>query len=382
MTHACSGHGTHVTGTVAGMAFAPTSHANEVAEASEFNGIAPAAKIYFSDLMQNADPNCNFASETCIKVNDVTVPLDIYSNLLQPAYDAGVRVHLDSWGCKVPQGQNHSYCAVYNAQAMDIDKFMWDHPDFLVVTAVGDGGALWTYDTVASPATCKNCISVGANYNFNEEYRVAATYRDPIADICPCTYPRECSKSDFIQDVYVTSANYQTLMQSIPACCNDTIQVEYTLNSVEIPANEMFTLHIPNMSIFDANIQQYVKDNFQWASQGSSIQYEIEATPAPFATPNAGLETTRVQVMLFSRLDFFEYFESGVTTGLRPNPCMTSQQKQSAKAEVCLSRPASQEISQYLFQPGCSSVSYGGSTELDDVTCHLAEVRQVGKRAS
>jgi len=377
-----AGHGTHVTGTVAGLAFAPMSHVQEVVQASEFNGMAPAARIYFSDLMQNADPNCNLASQTCIKVNDVTVPLDIYSNLLQPAWDAGVRVHLDSWGCKVPQGQNHSYCAVYNAPAMDIDKFMWDNPEFLVVTAVGDGGELWTYETVASPATCKNCISVGATYNFNEEYRVATTYRDPIADICPCTYPRECSQSDFISDVYVTSANYQTLMQSIPSCCNDTIQVEYPLDGIEIPANEMWTLHVPNMSIFDPNVQQYVKDNFQWATRGSSIEYEVEATPAPYATPNAGLETTKVQVMLFPRLDFFEYFESGVPTDSRPNPCMTSKEKQTSDyktgiaKEPCLSRPSSQEVSQYVYLPGCEQVSYGGGPILQDVTCHEAECKR------
>lgn len=135
-----TGHGTHLSGLAAGGAFAPAGHEEEVIQAGEYNGMAPEAKIYFTDLMQNADPACNTPGLPCSRVSEMSVPVDVSSQLFPKPYAAGAKVHLDSWGCTVPIGESPHYCNNYTTHSMEIDKFAWEHKDFLVVTAVGDTG--------------------------------------------------------------------------------------------------------------------------------------------------------------------------------------------------------------------------------------------------
>ena len=71
------------------------------------------------------------------------------------AYDAGARVHSDSWGNDVPE---------YDALAREVDAFAWRRRDFLPIFAAGNFGAdARAASTVTSPSTCKNGISVGAS---------------------------------------------------------------------------------------------------------------------------------------------------------------------------------------------------------------------------
>jgi hypothetical protein len=48
---------------------------------------------------------------------DVTVPVDISSGLFPDAYAAGARVHVNSWGCRLLEGEDRSYCGYYTTQA-------------------------------------------------------------------------------------------------------------------------------------------------------------------------------------------------------------------------------------------------------------------------
>ena len=102
--------------------------------------MAPEAQIYFTDLMQNADPSCNNPDLPCSRVSEMSVPVDVNAQLFPKPYAAGARVHLDSWGCSIPPGESPHYCNNYTTHSMEIDRFSWDHKDFLVVTAVGDTG--------------------------------------------------------------------------------------------------------------------------------------------------------------------------------------------------------------------------------------------------
>jgi hypothetical protein len=99
---------------------------------------------------------------------------------------------------QVPAGEAGDYCNDYTAEAADMDAFMYKNPEALVIvavgaaqftcrkftstnsaylltgtkvqviTAVGDAGELAQDATVASPATNKNGISVGASDIWNE----------------------------------------------------------------------------------------------------------------------------------------------------------------------------------------------------------------------
>ena len=68
-------------------------NAAEVAAAQPYDGIAPGAKIYFTDVMYNADPGCNIPEDVCDRVDKMTVPVDVAEGLFPAPYAAGARVH-------------------------------------------------------------------------------------------------------------------------------------------------------------------------------------------------------------------------------------------------------------------------------------------------
>ena len=125
-----SGHGTHVAGSIAGNA-TPYSSSD-----AQYNGQAPSAKISFVDIGGSGD--------------SLGLPDDL-NYLFYWHYHDGARIASNSWG-----GSNYNY----TTEAMQVDQFMWNHPDFLILFANGNDGP--DAQTVGSPATAKNCISVGA----------------------------------------------------------------------------------------------------------------------------------------------------------------------------------------------------------------------------
>ena len=88
------------------------------------------------------------------------LPADLGA-VLQQAWEANARIQLNGWGS--------ADAGAYGVDARAVDRFVWEHPDMLVVAAAGnsatdlapadgvvDGGS------VGSPATAKNALAVGA----------------------------------------------------------------------------------------------------------------------------------------------------------------------------------------------------------------------------
>jgi len=48
------------------------------------------------------------------------------------------------------------------ALAAEVDQFMNEHDDFLVIIAAGNDGPRW--GTLGAPATAKNCLAVGMHF--------------------------------------------------------------------------------------------------------------------------------------------------------------------------------------------------------------------------
>lgn len=149
-----SGHGTHVALSVVG-----DGGPNGIGM-----GGAPAARLVFQ-----ATENYVTVSNICRILYGYTngyyltgLPSDL-NQLYQQAYNAGARIHSNSWGS--------SQAGVYTANSAQSDQFVWNNRDMVITFSAGNAGAdanangVVDNDSIGSPATAKNVITVGASEN-------------------------------------------------------------------------------------------------------------------------------------------------------------------------------------------------------------------------
>ena len=144
-----SGHGTHTAGSVLG---------DGTSSGGVYAGVAPDAELVFQAIeqfTQFTDPSQNGLGLSGI-------PNDL-NDLFQQAYDAGARIHSNSWGAPV--------AGSYTPDSRELDEFVWDHPDMLILFSAGnagvdiDGNSVVDNRSTGSPGTAKNCLTVGASEN-------------------------------------------------------------------------------------------------------------------------------------------------------------------------------------------------------------------------
>lgn len=154
------GHGTHVSGILAG-----SSYSGE----SKNLGLADKAKIAFMDI--------GMQSSTCAGDSGCAVVLSTpadASDLLLSQINVGAKIFSFSWGTT---GSD------YSSQARDLDAYIYKHPEILVVVAAGNNGETTTdgQGTISSPSGAKNVISVGASLNVAStlsSYSCASIYNE------------------------------------------------------------------------------------------------------------------------------------------------------------------------------------------------------------
>jgi subtilisin family serine protease len=127
------GHGTHVAGTAAGDDLAHRASGPDPG-LDAFDGMAPAARLLFQDI----DTNGGF----------LEVPANLYG-FVQAAYNAGARLHTNSWGAATNS---------YTSDSSQVDRFSWDNPGMLFLFSAGNDGP--DSGTIHAPATAKNVIAV------------------------------------------------------------------------------------------------------------------------------------------------------------------------------------------------------------------------------
>jgi PGF-pre-PGF domain-containing protein len=159
------GHGTHVAGSVLG---------NGSLSGGQYSGMAPEAELVFQSVGDSS--------------RTLYLPDDL-SEVFQAAYDKGARIHTNSWGS--------SLSGTYTEYSQQVDQFMWEHQDMLILFSAGnsgvdsDGDGVIDEDSIGSPGTAKNCLTVGASENnrsdvdstYGISYSTNSTIRDDkIAD--------------------------------------------------------------------------------------------------------------------------------------------------------------------------------------------------------
>lgn len=203
------GHGTHVAGSAAGSG--ALSGADPAAGRYEGSkaGVAPAADLVVQSLLD-------------VEGGLGGLPDDLGLLLVQ-AYDAGARIHTNSWGGNlfIKPLARYLTASRYDEACAQVDRFVWEHPDLVVLFAAGNEGVdvLTASDeglelppadgvvdshSLASPGSAKNAITVGATEGLRAEGGHATeawgANQDLLAGLLGDSYPAEPLASDLPSD--------------------------------------------------------------------------------------------------------------------------------------------------------------------------------------
>jgi subtilisin family serine protease len=136
------GHGTHVAGSVLGNA--------------SFKGMAPSANLVFQSIMDSSGGLGG-------------LPTDL-KTLFSQAWNAGARIHTNSWGAPVG--------GAYTTDSQAVDQYVYQN-DMTILFAAGNEGPYAR--TISSPGSAKNAITVGASENNRPTFGSYADNTNQIA---------------------------------------------------------------------------------------------------------------------------------------------------------------------------------------------------------
>jgi subtilisin family serine protease len=153
-TQDVDGHGTHVAVSALGAGLAG---ANGIGR-----GVAPEAELVFQAVQNYVVMKAECGGSAESQYRFIGLPNDT-RELFRQAYQAGARIHNNSWGADVN--------GAYTANAAQVDHFMHQIPDMTIVFAAGNAGVDRNGDgiiddrSINSPGSAKNVITVGASEN-------------------------------------------------------------------------------------------------------------------------------------------------------------------------------------------------------------------------
>ena len=141
--HDAIGHGTHTAGSIVG---------NGMMSDGRIRGTAWGAKLYAWFCGKDGDEG----------VYTPTTMAELFRGVKEgedASWDA--YIHSASWGS--------SKAGEYDTRCADLDKYVWEHADFLPVFSAGNDGRSGAR-TIGSPAAAKNVLAVGATQNTRTSY--------------------------------------------------------------------------------------------------------------------------------------------------------------------------------------------------------------------
>ncbi|NTW00027.1 MAG: S8 family serine peptidase, partial [Oscillochloris sp.] len=154
-----SGHGTHVAGSVLSSGTPGTGVGK---------GVAPAAYLIFQAVENYAIPSDYCASEYGYINGYYFVGLNDLNAVYLQAYNANARIHANSWGSDVG--------GKYTEESAVTDNFIWNYKNMTITFAAGNAGEDYDFngevdsESIGSPATAKNVITIGASENDRQNH--------------------------------------------------------------------------------------------------------------------------------------------------------------------------------------------------------------------
>ncbi len=146
-----SGHGTHTS----------LSAISDGDGSGRGKGTAPGANLVFQAIEDYIETEV-FCASSPDGYYLTGLPADLH-DLFQQAYDDGARIHSNSWGSDV-NGD-------YTQDSADTDDFIWNNPLMTITFSAGNSGTdgnsngIVDNDSIGSPATAKNLLTIGASEN-------------------------------------------------------------------------------------------------------------------------------------------------------------------------------------------------------------------------
>lgn len=175
-----NGHGTHVAGSVLGNGVLSGSNPASHNYSTSFAGNAPEAQLVFQSVLDRWGSLGG-------------IPADL-NQLFQSPYNDGARIHTNSWGA--------AYDGVYTTDSHNVDLFTWNKKDMTILFAAGneavdaDSDGVVDLDSMNSPGTAKNCITVGGS----ENYRLSGGAQSTYGAYWPTDYPADPIFSDRVSN--------------------------------------------------------------------------------------------------------------------------------------------------------------------------------------
>ncbi|KAG2389049.1 hypothetical protein C9374_014449 [Naegleria lovaniensis] len=226
-------HGTHVAGTIVSQS---TTDA-----LSQHNGIAPDAKVAFTDI-GCSDPkgcSCHGVEKGCYcdgrydkkcPASDRAVypPNSLSEDYFPFAYKLGSRIHTNSWG-------GGAGILGYSIDTADIDKYVWEHKDMLILFSAGNSGDAMGYSSISTQAEAKNILSVGASMNPLATFQYvtdklldmnayAQNYAKQLLSIldCPAENQNSSSTCSGFNSDFLETCQFLRNFKTEADCCNTT----------------------------------------------------------------------------------------------------------------------------------------------------------------
>jgi hypothetical protein len=164
-------HGTHVTGSIAGDRKAAITETSSGSVATPTDpgydnddGMAPNAQILFQDI-GGIISSGEMEGEAALTGQGS-------SPMWEQAYNAGVRIHSNSYGSTGD--------GAYSFSDLFLDRTLHEFEDMLILFAAGNDGS--GENTIGSPGNAKNALTVGASAHGNSPFETNFSSRGPTDD--------------------------------------------------------------------------------------------------------------------------------------------------------------------------------------------------------